>query len=367
MAPKQKESHAERAARLQRKSLELQHRDTRLRIQEVMKSEPDVLPKLRDFLQSIGKWDALSTGKPELKSLEDGDAGPDGSPDGSPPGSSTPNKSFTKLENMPLCHMKRWLSLMEPIAFSEGQLRALVKRGSRDASRASLAELMEFTTSIDPTVPLFQTGREDLNMECFEQKLVQMDLDIGRRARDFQLPPMWLLAGIYKLESKSNILTLTHKFTQQSAKVPKSIMDTVASHDEVHILLNFSEHRAVCQGRATGPFDAMLCSAILQLQEVVEPPLKKARHFRALCDADGAQPEVEEAAGTLAEEEEEATSEADAAAGGRSDPGSPAPAAAKAIKDLGGTIVDAKAKDPGGDGLDEVQFVPHAVPAGARG
>ena len=111
----------------------------------------------------------------------------------------------------------------------------------------------------------------------------------------------------------------------------------------------------------------MLCSAIVQLQEVVGPPLKKARNLRALCDADGAQPEVEEAAETLAEEEEEATSEADAVAGGRSNPGSPAPAAAKAIKDLEGTIVDTKANCPGGDSLDEVQFVPPAVPAGARG
>ena len=222
-----------------------------------MKSEPDVLPKLRDFLQSIGKWDALAAGKPELKSLEDGDAGPDGSPDGSPPGSSTPNKSFTKLENMPLCHMERWLSLTEPIAFSEGQLRALVKRGSRDASRASLAELMEFTTSIDPTVPLFQTGR---NMECFEKKLVQMNLDMGRRARDLQLPPMWLLAGIYKLESKNNILTPTHKFTQQSAKVPKSIMDTVASHDGVHILLNFVSTGQCARAGPQGPL--MRCSAL---------------------------------------------------------------------------------------------------------
>ena len=135
MAPKQKESHAEKAERLQRQSLELQHRDTRLKIQQVMKQELDVLPKLKDFLQSIGKWDASShaTGKPDPKALEDEDA------EDSPPALGTPNKSFTRLDNMPLCHMKRWLSLMEPIAFSEGQLRNMVKKGSREASKASLA------------------------------------------------------------------------------------------------------------------------------------------------------------------------------------------------------------------------------------
>ena len=223
---------------------------------------------------------------------------------------------------------------------------------------------MEFTTSIDPTVPLFQSGRDELNMETFELKLVQMNLDLGRRARDLQVPPMWNAAGIYKLESKNNILSLTHKFTQQSAKVPKSIMDTVGSQDEVHILLNFSERRAVCQGRA-GPFDSMLCSAILQQQEeVMEPPLKRVRKRSALCygDVDGARSLRKEAPETIADEDE--TSEADAAAGGRNNPGSPALAEAKAIKDLEDTIVTAEqlpknAKLPAGR-LDEMAFVPPA-------
>jgi len=76
---------------LQRRSLELQHRDTRLRIQGVMKPEPDVLPKLKDFLLSIGRWDAQATGKPEPKALEDGAAGPDKSHDDPHP-ATTPNK-----------------------------------------------------------------------------------------------------------------------------------------------------------------------------------------------------------------------------------------------------------------------------------
>ena len=137
--------------------------------------------------------------------------------------------------------------------------------------------------------------------------------------------------------------------------------------NDVHVMLNFSEHRAVCQGKATGPFDSMLCSATLQ-QEVAEPPLKKARMPLALCYGSPGDPQLTKvAAGTAAEEDE--TSEADAAAGGRSNPGSPVPAEARAVKDFAAEFEGAdekrteKAKHSrAAHALGELEFVP---PAGA--
>jgi hypothetical protein len=199
MAPKAKETHAQRAARLARKSLELQHRDIKLKILDIIKEKPDVLPKLKDFLISLGVWVAEPDGGKETPStgslsgnvetptkLGSRDPnelaeGPSESPeDENKCHTGKIHKNFNRLENMPLVHIKRWLAAMEPISLSDGQLKASVQRGSREASRERLAEIMEFTTGVDPMQPIFTGKVGEEQIKAFEDKLRQLNLSRGQ-------------------------------------------------------------------------------------------------------------------------------------------------------------------------------------------
>lgn len=51
-----RETDVAKAARLQKKSQELRHRDTRQNTEALLRSQPDIATELKDFLIDGGKW-----------------------------------------------------------------------------------------------------------------------------------------------------------------------------------------------------------------------------------------------------------------------------------------------------------------------
>lgn len=133
-----RETHAEKAARLQRKSLELQYKDTRLKVEKILRERPDSLPKVRDYLVSLGLWGEAAGSEsgatatapsPASKGQEKEEAGENDQGDSSEmtPKGKAPHKTYTRMENIPVTHLRRWLGQIEKCPFNEGQLNMLVK------------------------------------------------------------------------------------------------------------------------------------------------------------------------------------------------------------------------------------------------
>ena len=295
MAPK-KETHAQRAERLDRKALELRHREKRLSIQALMVKDPDVVPKIMDYLVSLGSFGTCDSprtsdsagailGTP-TKSAHGGEPDVGSTPYVQAAGNghqahSAPNKNFNKLDNMPLVHLRIWLKTMEPVACSDAQVKSLISRGSREESRTSLAELMEFMTDLDPSVPIFSgTVRDDIAMKTFSDHLVKVNESLGRRARDLPLPADWAKHGFYLIMFISGKAFLLNRFTNQIAPPPDDMDQGPGQH--IQLEANFSENRACV--RLAGSMEARLCKTIMQAAPLsLEPAMKKIKSAHPLA------------------------------------------------------------------------------------
>lgn len=244
-----RETHAEKAARLQRKSLELQYKDIRLKVEKILKERPDSLPKVRDYLISLRLWDDLpaSAGasgvaaSPSTGKAQDAGATEEGGSTEATPKGKVPHKTYTRMENIPVVHLRRWLGDLEKCAFSEGALNMLVKRGKLEQSRAALVELLEFTTGIDPGQPLFAGARDDEAMSRVGEQCVQLNLQRGRVGKEIVLPADWSAVGYYEVVKVGSEVRLRHRYNGKSGPVPLHIMGSRGIAG-LTVLMNFSEN-----------------------------------------------------------------------------------------------------------------------------
>lgn len=296
MAPKA--SEAERAAKLQRRSLELHNQHLRGVLHKLTKEFPDVLPKIRDYLVLINKWPDSSTAASSatgsvVSSAGGNDAGGDpqnSSFEGTPPsGDKRLNKNFTKLRNMPIVHLQRWLTSLEGISFSAAQLTSLMKRGARECNRERLNEIFEYILNIDPDQPLFEQGRDEESMNQWYEGMKNMYMDLGRRGRELPLPSDWTLSGFYQIHAGDNSYFLTcNRWPGARYPIPLSVTIGVEHVGDVAVKRNFSELRATVQGLS--PMNAMRCQQVIELsaQRALPAPPKKRQRKQQLALQDAA-------------------------------------------------------------------------------
>lgn len=286
MAPKAaalKATRQEKAWRLQKKSQQLAEADSRLAIQRMMKEKPHLLHKLKDFLEgfcelgtpgvatSVGLSSGSASRAPsqppsgggggEGSSASTGGGAHEGSNAGTPlkaieddatselaPAIPAPHKNFTRVSNMPLVHIKKWLGVIEPIAFSHAQLSTMIPRGSREVSRQALAELLGFTVGIDPEQPLFEAGRSESELKTFTAHLRAKDLEAGRRGRDLELPPVWDRDGYYTIVVVGSLFHLKHSLSNTSIELPAELVAGAQELSDLVVVMNYSEARACITG-----------------------------------------------------------------------------------------------------------------------
>lgn len=165
--------------------------------------------------------------------------------------------------------------MIEPVAFAEPQLAALCKHGRRDANRESLAQLLEYCTGIPPNKVLFDTNRTESTMEHFEKELYELNVQMGRRARDLVLPPNWMLCGHYDLTEEADKVFLSHR--RSGARVELDLQQLDAeSIEDLTISENFSEARASVGLKGGSLFESVPCAELLGNQaEAIRPPPKQ--------------------------------------------------------------------------------------------
>jgi hypothetical protein len=280
---KDKETNELRASRLERKVLEIRHRDSRVKISECMKRRPDCMPALVSLLMSLGvltknmdvvEIDGLTPVRKPKKAL-DRDGGPsdsggdddDGGADGAGFQSlgGKMNEKFTKVDNMPNCHLEKWLSKLEPISLSPQMLKLVILRGARLQTHSHLKEIFEFCTLIDPGFLLF-SGRTAKRVEVhgFEERMVQDYIAGPRYGRDLNLADLdWDRDGVYiVIVNQSDCqYYLKNKRTGETAKIPVELNAGINNVKEFKIALNFSPKRAILNG--AGPLNYKRCDELI--------------------------------------------------------------------------------------------------------
>jgi hypothetical protein len=293
MAPKAKETRGEKAARLQRKSLELQFSDMRSDLLATTKEKPNLLPQIKDFLKSSGEWPGEGSGASGFAQAPTTSTPTKGTPtkrlyleDGPDENESAPNpllivsvnKNFTKLANMPLVHLQSWLSVLEPISFSAAQLKTLVKRGARDISRQLLSEIYEFILEWDPDAPLFEEGRDQAQMDEWLEKITDSYMKLGRRGQELRIPVDWGRQGFFEAIVKDGVPCLSNRLSKVVVVIPTKYLSDEGGTvvvSKITINMNFSEHRAILIGLVVGR--PIRCGVVMAEGSIVAPFAKKPR------------------------------------------------------------------------------------------
>ena len=98
----------------------------------------------------------------------------------------------------------------EPATFSAADLRLLLKKGQREASRDELMKLIEFISN--------DAAEDTVDITCrSENKLIAMlceaNVALGRRGRDMPLPADWSEWAVYTYEVKGIKVKVTNKLS----------------------------------------------------------------------------------------------------------------------------------------------------------
>lgn len=194
---------------------------------------------------------------------------------------SSPNRNFTKLSNMPVVHLVAWLSRLEPISFSKGNLAAVLQRGAREQSRTAMSEISQYILEWDPDSMLFEEGRDPLAMDKWWYNVVATYKGLGRRGRQLMLPPDWEKCGVYEVLADGQAPILRNKLNKRKAVIiPANIADAIGQMSHAKILMNFPETRASLVGG--GLVSPMRCMKILEIGEPVQAA-KRPRRMPALA------------------------------------------------------------------------------------
>ena len=161
-----------------------------------------------------------------------------------------PNMSLTRIDNMPLVHLRAWLTKIEPVSLTAENLRRLTKRGKSMDCRAVLFQIYEFVLGIDTDCQLFPDGRDAEALAHFVAELRRINNERGRRGQDLQLPPQWGLkrAGVYSVLRKEDGVYLQNRWTKNEVKLGKDVRGAARTLSDFKVEHNFSDQKAQVEG-----------------------------------------------------------------------------------------------------------------------
>lgn len=107
-------------------------------------------------------------------------------------------------------------------------------------------QLVEFAAGVSPDAYL---GTEGVlkSQKFLVQRLCELNLHMGRRARELVLPPKWTSVGFYRVDIQHNIVWIEHRFAAQDARrqLPPSQARLVHDHKALKVERNWSEMNAM--------------------------------------------------------------------------------------------------------------------------
>lgn len=147
-------------------------------------------------------------------------------------------KNQTCYMMLNVCDITMILSMLEPAALSELNLRKVIKRGQRLENSTRLLELLEFLTNESAQSTI---NREYRQLGSLVRFLAGLNEKFGRRARDLTLPASWDHHGVYTLQHFGETVFIQHRFVES---LRARVYPPPPSATGLFIELNYSELRA---------------------------------------------------------------------------------------------------------------------------
>ena len=177
-------------------------------------------------------------------------------------------KDYGSCDTKVLCH---WLTAMEPIAFSEPNLKSLRPPGHKEIPQTILLEYFEFATGMEACHPI---NKDERIPNTLTNRLCQTYADRDRPASRLKLPVEWKSGGWYGLAqiNKLIILKKVHNNLTHSCSI-EGVLPKGTRFSDLSIELNFSELRAIIKGQGGKVLGQ--CERIMQLAtgQTTEMPL----------------------------------------------------------------------------------------------
>lgn len=150
------------------------------------------------------------------------------------------DRRSTTLEGLPVKDLTTIVVSLEKVSLSVFALRALVRRGAREATTTALCEILEFACNLDPRSKLDRDRFDTIDDLIGHVK--ELYAACGHRAKDLEMPPDWDRQGVYQFEQRLGLVIVVNRFTGLKAHLPEHMQgqDFGAYRFED----NFSEHRA---------------------------------------------------------------------------------------------------------------------------
>lgn len=205
-----------------------------------------------DEFEEAGRGQANSSGTPAAKrkyggmlALVDGSPTDSGDVFSAPDGGGRSSLQrpiddrYSCLQDLPVRDLKEILVSLEKISLSPFAIRALAKRGAKQASQSSMAEVIEFCCGVAINATLDKAFFESL--ASLIDILQKLNIRRGRRAQELALPPNWETDGVYLMvDLAGGGDGIKNRFSDKIVPWPNSMVD----YDGATVLDNFSEERA---------------------------------------------------------------------------------------------------------------------------
>ena len=239
-----KESPSTKAARLQRKAVQLKNKASMEKVKALLQNRPELVQATLTHLENPMDETSQGMAKTPVKA----GPSPQGSPsqgslggheEGSSPLSEDVPVRYTSIEELSVKHLKQILFKCEPIAIGPFAIRALAKRGAREVAKQNPTQLIEYVTGVEPSVTINGGERKFTNLI---QRLVDPSSERGNLGRPLQLPPDWARQGFYEI-TDVNPLTVKNKAGLEVQVADEFLPDDIEKK-ALYVSTNWSEKRA---------------------------------------------------------------------------------------------------------------------------
>jgi hypothetical protein len=264
---------SDKATKLELRAFDIRNRDLRNVIIKALRARRDTLEPVKKCLMSLGALNAdlkvvnmngtiaSDIAEDLIEIADDVDAGT-----GASGGTKGINHNFTKVQNMPNCHLERWLAMLEPISMNPTMLKKhITTRGARLQNHQKLSDIFETLTGIDPGTMLFNGEAATVAvLSAFEATMVKTYVEGPRWGRDLDLSTLdWdNRSGIYmKFVGGDGHYYLRSARSNVVAPIPHYLLEHVEHIKDMTISMNFSEARAMLNGQV--PLSSKKCCDIL--------------------------------------------------------------------------------------------------------
>ena len=149
------------------------------------------------------------------------------------------HRNFSKWITCPPTHVHRILVLCEPVSLNLGNMKPIIRKGSKMPPRHLLLELLEMISDVDPSSNI----GEERDIIKISEDIAVANVKNSRRCRDLAFPIDWAIDGIYELNVKHPCLEVRLKATSETCIVSGIVADA-NSMEEFSIDVNFSKLRA---------------------------------------------------------------------------------------------------------------------------